>query len=245
MSNPTGLKQPSVFQKSQTGTKPKSKLAKLASSRFSPKKQQRSQTLTNETTSDNNQINQSTANRSCDYSGIKSPRLPSSPRRNPQSEELQKQILRSTPSPKHSPRHYQEANKHLSFEEDLYKDEMGLAYGPVPMTLNEEPAMSFLEFESLYNLEKEIGQARKDTIAELDEKCIFGGWFGTRRGVYTELPDPCRNFEWMRVPTASMITSNNQIPSEGFSFAPGWSINAEHFYQWQQRGKNIQQVCLL
>lgn len=242
MSNPSGIKQPNIFQKSQTGTKPKSKLAKLASSKFSPKKQQHTTIpIINEIPTVNNQVT-NLLNQHPDRSFIKSPKLPSSPRRNTQSEDLQKQLNRSTPSPKRSPRHHQETSRLVSFEEDFNQDNMGLAYGPVSMTYNDEPTMSFVEFESLYNMEKELGQARIDTIAELDDKCIFGGWFGTRRGVYTELPDPCRNFEWMKIPSVSIITPNNQLPTEGFSFAPGWSINAEHFYQWQQKGKNILQV---
>lgn len=224
MSNPSKIKVPSVHPR-QTGTKPKSKLLRLTSAKFSPKKQQ-----------------SSSSGSSSEISQIAS----SSPKRcYNQSEELQKQLLnnnsRQSPSPKHSPRRHQDSSstKRVSFEEDFQQDNMGLVQDPDTMYLNMEPAMSFLEFESLYNLEKELEQARKDTIAELDEKCIFGGWFGTRRGVYTELPDPTRNIEWM--PRGQIIVPP---PSEGFSFAPGWSLNAEHFYQWQQRGKNIQQVYL-
>lgn len=202
----------------QTGTKPKSKLARLTTSRFSPKKQQS---------------------------------VPST-----SALEVLPNSLPVTSSPKRSPRHNssnnnfqegKEASKSVTFEQDLLSgEEMGLVYGPMSMFINhEEPVISFLEFESLYNLEKELTQSRKDPIAELDEKCILGSWFGTRQGVYTELPDPCRNVEWLKSQTSQKDKFDappSQVPSEGFSFAPGWAINAEHFYQWQQRGKSIQQV---
>ncbi|XP_074101205.1 sickie isoform X2 [Cotesia typhae] len=206
----------------QTGAKPKSKLARLTTSRFSPKKQQS---------------------------------VPST-----SALEVLPNSLPVTSSPKRSPRHNPSNNnfeegkeaptlgaKSVTFEQDLISgEEMGLVYGPMSMFINhEEPVISFLEFESLYNLEKELTQSRKDPIAELDEKCILGSWFGTRQGVYTELPDSCRNVEWLRSQTSlkdKFDAPPSQVPSEGFSFAPGWAINAEHFYQWQQRGKSIQQI---
>lgn len=228
MSSTSGLKTPSVYPK-QTGTKPKSKLSRLTSPKFSPKKQQTSTS--------------SSLSSLPEVLPTKLPTALSSPKRWNQTDELAKQFLtnnRQCPTPKNSPKQRQDSNKSVTFEEDFHQDEMGLTYGPESMFLNDEPAMSFLEFESLYNFEKELEQARRDTIAELDEKCILGGWFGTRRGVYTELPDPCRNSEC--IPRGQIVSTPSQIPTEGFSFAPGWSLNPEHFYQWQQRGKSIQQV---
>ncbi|XP_063983486.1 protein sickie isoform X2 [Diachasmimorpha longicaudata] len=230
MSCPSGVKLPNVTSH-PTGTKPKSRLAKLASSRFSPKKQQPSGPGAEVPSAPAAQ----TAPQNPEISSGRSPRR-LSPRLYHHSEDIQRQILRQSPgsSPKRSPRRQQGSP---AVGEEY---EMGLVYEPGPLTLSDEPVMSFLEFESLYNLEKELGQARRETIAELDDKCIFGGWFGTRRGVYTELPEPSRNFEWLS--RGSCAGQPTQVPTEGFSFAPGWSINAQHFYQWHQRGKSIQQI---
>lgn len=96
--------------------------------------------------------------------------------------------------------------------------------------------MSFLEFETKYNMEKEMLLSRYELCNEYDG---CGGLTPTRMGVYTELPDPCRNFDM------SNGRSALQHPAEGFSFAPGWALNAEHFYQWQQRGKTTKEVYLL
>uniref|UniRef100_A0A6V7JU58 Uncharacterized protein n=1 Tax=Bracon brevicornis TaxID=1563983 RepID=A0A6V7JU58_9HYME len=230
----------SVSSPTKTGTKPKSKLARLATAKFSPKKQPHQQLPSTSNLEKSFSPMTQITNQNNDVSNVKSD-CKSSPRRYHHSDDIQRQILKQTPasSPKRSPKRLQN-NINLTGEEEIY--EMGLAYEPSPITLAEEPAMSFLEFESLYNLEKELGQARQETIAELDEKCIFGGWFGTRRGVYTELPEPARSFEWMSRVTSGQTGGASQIPSEGFSFAPGWSISAQHFYQWHQRGKSIQQV---
>ena len=256
----SGLKPPSVFSDIRnTGAKPKSKLSKLTSPRSSPKKQTTfSPTITEQGSSKALPCQ----NFECSSPGKSSKK--SSPRRlhGGQSEDLQKQLIhcgknrQQSPSPKHSPRRYQGIQ---SLEEDfLIQDEMGFGFKGT----SDDTGMSFLEFESLYTLEKELTESRRETIAELDEKCIFGGWFGTRRGVYTELPDPsCRNpsTEWMSrggivnpggacgasamsATTSSIGFGSLQIPTEGFSFAPGWALNAEHYYQWQHRGKSTQQV---
>ncbi|XP_034945344.1 protein sickie isoform X2 [Chelonus insularis] len=222
MSNSPGLKSGSQ----QTGTKPKSKLAKLTTARFSPKKQQSIPSASISEVIPANSI-------SCS----------SSPKHHRQAEDLSKQLLsnnRQNVSPKCSPRHVQDSSNFTNFQQKTLEDDMGLSYDSACMLLNAEPAISFLEFETLYNLEKELDLTNRDTIAELDDKCIFGGWFGTRRGVYTELPDPGRNVEW--IPRGQVVATSVQVPSEGFSFAPGWSLNPEHFYQWQQRGKSIQQI---
>lgn len=123
-------------------------------------------------------------------------------------------------------------------EEDFLQEEMGLGVR-ISSTAggNEMPGMSFLEFESLYTLEKELMQSRQD-VGQADGKCVFGGWFG-RRGLYTELPDP------MYQQAIAAAAASSQIPTEGFSFAPGWSLNVEHFYQWQNRGRTTQQVSQL
>lgn len=225
MSCPSGLRPPNV----QTGTKPKSRLAKLAGSKFSPKKLQ----AASSSIEASSPISQPTGQNPESSPGR-------SPRRHQHSEEIQKQIRQS---PASSPKRLASSPRRQGTPNPIEEDyEMGLVYEQSPMTLADEPVMSFLEFESLYNLEKELGQARRDTIAELDDKCIFGGWFGTRRGVYTELPEPSRNFECMS--RGCTTAQSTQVPTEGFSFAPGWAINAQHFYQWHQRGKSIQQVRL-
>ena len=120
------------------------------------------------------------------------------------------------------------------FEEDFLQEEMGLGVRISSTAAGNEPGMSFLEFESLYTLEKELMQSRQD-VGQADDKCVFGGWFG-RRGLYTELPDPVYQ------QAIAAAAASSQIPTEGFSFAPGWSLNVEHFYQWQNRGKTTQQV---
>lgn len=140
---------------------------------------------------------------------------------------------------KRSPRRY-------VLEQDFSQDEMGvLRAGSANNNINSggvggglnEPfgEMSFLEFESLYTLEKELMQSRVDVgQAAVDEKQRVLGWAGGRRGLYTELPDPlCAPHQ---PPPSSLI------PSEGFSFAPGWSLSVDHFYQWQRRGRATHQV---
>ena len=123
------------------------------------------------------------------------------------------------------------------FEEDFLQEEMGLGVRISSTAGGNEAGMSFLEFESLYTLEKELMQSRQD-VGQADDKCVFGGWFG-RRGLYTELPDP------MYQQAIAAAAASSQIPTEGFSFAPGWSLNVEHFYQWQNRGRSTQQVSSL
>lgn len=124
------------------------------------------------------------------------------------------------------------------FEDDFLQDEMGLGLRVSSTGGGSEPGMSFLEFESLYTMEKELMQSRQD-VGQVDDKCIFGGWFG-RRGLYTELPDPlCQ-----QAIAAAAAAASSQIPTEGFSFAPGWSLNVEHFFQWQHRNRTTQQVFL-
>lgn len=274
----SGLKQPSAFSAIRsTGAKPKSKLCKLSSIRSSPKKQQIvfAPGVINEQVSSSSAVSfaqTSSTNTSRIFSSKNSESSSpakssnSSPRRRLQIDEFSRinRNRRSSPSPKGSPRKFQDVRASCvqTYEENIHSDEMGFGFGNSSSNgMNDETAMSFLEFESLYTLEKELTQSRRETIAELDEKCIFGGWFGTRRGVYTELPDPaCRNTEFLDKsginyhPGASSVMELNSspsislgtslIPSEGFSFAPGWALNAEHYYQWQQRGKSTQQVLL-
>lgn len=128
-------------------------------------------------------------------------------------------------------------------EQDFSQDEMGvLRAGSANNNINSggvgsnEPfgEMSFLEFESLYTLEKELMQSRVDVgQAAVDERQRVLGWAGGRRGLYTELPDPL---------CAHQPPPSSLIPSEGFSFAPGWSLSVDHFYQWQRRGRATHQV---
>lgn len=128
-------------------------------------------------------------------------------------------------------------------EQDFSQDEMGvLRAGSANNNINSggvgsnEPfgEMSFLEFESLYTLEKELMQSRVDVgQAAVDERQRVLGWAGGRRGLYTELPDSL---------CAHQPPPSSLIPSEGFSFAPGWSLSVDHFYQWQRRGRATHQV---
>ncbi|XP_053979134.1 uncharacterized protein LOC128876634 [Hylaeus volcanicus] len=238
MSGGPSPKLSALFPRTGNGTKPKSKICKLTSSKpslppipGSPKKSQKS----------NSDSPASSPAKS--YTSVSS----TSPRRIPPSVESSKKSARKYPqledrqqalnahqhspkaSPKRSPRRYVSV-----FEEDL-QIEMGLGLR-VSTSCGEEPEMSFLEFESLYTLEKELMQSRQD-VGQVDDKCV-GGWMG-RRGLYTELPDPLYQ---QATPGASVPS---QIPVEGFSFAPGWSLNVEHFYQWQHRGKTTQQVWMI
>lgn len=168
-----------------------------------------------------------------------------SPRRHSE-ERCQQQAHRS---PKRSPRRY------LSFlDDDSLQDEMGLGHGLSPTaTVDVEPGMSFLEFETLYTLEKELSYSRccgQDVTAvggsQVEERRVSTstGWSGGKRGVYTELPHPlCHQVGAAASVAATHLAQLTHSP-EGFSFAPGWSLNADHFYQWQHRGRSTQQVCI-
>lgn len=129
---------------------------------------------------------------------------------------------------KRSPRRYVSV-----LEQDFSQDEMGVLRVSGG---SDEAEMSFLEFESLYTLEKEL---MRDVGQVVDDKCAFGGWLGGRRGLYTELPDPL----YCQRPLA-IAAPSSRIPTEGFSFAPGWSLSVEHFYQWQHRGRTTHQVSM-
>lgn len=135
---------------------------------------------------------------------------------------------------KRSPRRYVSV-----LEQDFSQDEMGVLRVSSSNCGNggDEPGeMSFLEFESLYTLEKEL---MRDVGQVVDDKCVFGGWLGGRRGLYTELPDPL----YCQRPLA-IAAPCSRVPTEGFSFAPGWSLSVEHFYQWQHRGRTTHQVSM-
>lgn len=75
----------------------------------------------------------------------------------------------------------------------------------------------------------------------VDDSKRGAGWLAGRRGVYTELPDPFGH----QIGGATAVVGSQLAPTEGFSFAPGWSLNADHFYQWQHRGKTTQQVAFV
>ncbi|XP_050472953.1 protein sickie isoform X2 [Bombus huntii] len=236
MSGASGLKPSVILPRNNNGAR--SKICKLTS----PK------SLISPLTGNSSKKSQESATDSPSSSPAKSSVSSTSPRRSVQSVEsskkspkryLQQEERQQTSqvqpycpkaSPKRSPRRYISV-----FEEDFLQDEMVLGLRVSSTGGGNEPGMSFLEFESLYTLEKELMQSRQD-VGQVDDKCIFGGWFG-RRGLYTELPEPL-----YQQAIAAATTTSSQIPTEGFSFAPGWSLNVEHFYQWQNRGKTTQQI---
>lgn len=229
----SGLKMPAGYSRTGNGTKPKSRICRLKSSRslipsLAGSIPERALEVT-ESSSSSPSRSSTSPRRTC--SDRKSPRRPST-------EERQQTYH----SPKRSPRKFLS-----SLDDDSFQDEMGLGLEVSSTTstcVGERSGMSFLEFETLYTLEKEMlmqSQCNHDPAAQLNDKCMIAGWFGGRRGVYTELPDPllCHR---MCMCGAVTPVSSSQAPSEGFSFAPGWSLNADHFYQWQHRGKTTQQV---
>lgn len=238
MSGASGLKSPAVFPKTSNGAKPKNEISKLSACKSSIPSLTGNSKKSQESSADSPSVSPARSHAS----------IPSaSPRRTPQSVDSNKRSPRKysqlddrqqalhvhqhspKASPKRSPRRYVSV-----LEEDFRQDEMGLGLRVSSMNCGDEPEMSFLEFESLYTLEKELMQSRQD-VGQLDDKCVLGGWFG-RRGLYTELPDP------LYQQASAVVATPSQIPLEGFSFAPGWSLNVEHFYQWQHRGKTTQQV---
>lgn len=84
----------------------------------------------------------------------------------------------------------------------------------------------------------------RQTFPRLEGKDDF---LGSRRGLYTELPDTDplirqRLHHRQQIGAIGPAKKLSQFPAEGFSFAPGWALNADHFYQWQHRGKTTQQV---
>ncbi|XP_017875631.2 protein sickie isoform X2 [Ceratina calcarata] len=236
MSGAAGFKPSAVLPRNDNGAKPKSKISKLSSPKSlipplaasSPKKSQEpnARSLSSSPAKSHSSVSSTSPRRtSLSVDSMKKSRKYS------QYEDRQQALHQNCArtSPKRSPRRYI-----TSYEEDYSQDEMGLSLRIPSTGGGGESEMSFLEFESLYTLEKELMQSRQD-VGQTDDKCIFGGWLG-RRGVYTELPDPF--YQQPVVPTAAA----SQIPMEGFSFAPGWSLNVEHFYQWQHRGKSTQQI---
>ncbi|XP_043498796.1 protein sickie isoform X2 [Polistes fuscatus] len=110
---------------------------------------------------------------------------------------------------------------------------------------NNEPCLSFLKFESLYTMEKQMLMQPQHCIPRLEGKDVF---LGSRRGLYTELPDSDpliqqRQYHHQQIgPIGPANKVASQFPMEGFSYAPGWALNADHFYQWQHRGKTTQQI---
>ncbi|KOC60553.1 hypothetical protein WH47_07686 [Habropoda laboriosa] len=235
MSGASELKSPVIFPRSHNGAKPKSKISKSKS--LIPSLTGSSSNKSHESNTDSPSSSPAKS-----HSSVSS----TSPRRSSQNVELNRRSPRkysqeerqqtvqvpqycSKSSPKRSPRRYVSA-----LEEDFLQDEMGFGLRVSSTGGGSEPGMSFLEFESLYTLEKELMLLQQD-MGQVDDKCIFGGWFG-RKGLYTELPDP-----FYQQAVAAAVASS-QIPTEGFSFAPGWSLSVEHFYQWQHRGKTTQQV---
>ncbi|CAK9810777.1 Protein sickie, partial [Anthophora quadrimaculata] len=235
MSGASELKPSVIFPRGNNGAKPKNKISKTKS--LIPSLSGNSSSKSQESNTDSPSSSPAKSHTSASST---------SPRRTSQNVELNKRSPRkylqedrqqtvqlpqysSKASPKRSPRRYVSA-----LEEDFLHDEMGFGLRVSSTGGGSEPGMSFLEFESLYTLEKELIQLQQD-MGQVDDRCIFGGWFG-RKGLYTELPDP---FYQQAVAAA---VAPLQVPTEGFSFAPGWSLSVEHFYQWQHRGKTTQQV---
>ncbi|XP_033333632.2 sickie isoform X5 [Megalopta genalis] len=243
MSDASVPKSPVIFSRvNGNGAKPKSKICKLGSSKSSvipavtagSKKLQKSgadsptsHSSSSPAKSYSSSATSSTSPRRDPFAIEPSKR---SPRRHPREDRQALQVHRRSPkgSPKRSPRRYV-----ASFEDDRPRNEMGLGLR-LAAASGDEPEMSFLEFESLYTIEKELTRSRQD-VGRTEGKPNLGGWIG-RRGLYTELPDP------MYQQATAAAAAPSQIPAEGFSFAPGWSLNVEHFYQWQHRGKTTRQI---
>ncbi|KAK2581663.1 hypothetical protein KPH14_002161 [Odynerus spinipes] len=142
-------------------------------------------------------------------------------------------------SPKCSPR-----RRESPFVEDFDQEEMGLPMEFYRRNNENEPQLSFLEFESLYTLEKQISMQRpRQEISALDGSNTFHDVLLNNRGLYTELPESlAQRQDRHRGQEVCSTEQLSQVPAEGFSFAPGWALNADHFYQWQHRGKTTRQV---
>lgn len=225
----SGFKTPTGYSRTGNGAKPKSRICRLTSSRsllpsLAGNTPERSLEVTESLSSSPNKSSTS-------------PRRVSNDRRSPRRHSEERQ--QTYHSPKRSPRRFLPF-----FDDDLFQGQMGLGLRVSSTTstcVNEGPGMSFLEFETLYTLEKEMlmqSRCARDMSVQLSDKCTTAGWFGDKRSVCMELPDPllCHHMCMCAIPPVS------QAPSEGFSFAPGWSLNADHFYQLQHRGKTTQQV---
>lgn len=220
----SGPKAPAAYSRAANGTRPKSRICRLTSSRsLIP-------SIVGNIAERLPEVAESISPSPSRSST--SPRRSANDRKSPRrySEERQQ----AHQSPKHSPRRFLSS----SLDESLIQDEMGVGIRISSTTsCVDEPGMSFLEFETLYTLEKELLQSRcNQDISQVNDKSVLAEWFGGRKGVYTELPDPFGH------QIAAAAYTNTQMPVEGFSFAPGWSLNADHFYQWQHRGKTTQQV---
>lgn len=143
----------------------------------------------------------------------------------------------SSDSVESSPKKLRSSPKRIPSLEDpssLHQVAMGFSCKAQTNYHDDLKDISFLEFETKYTLEKELLLSKYELRNEYDG---CSGLTPTRMGVYTELPDPCsRNYDTL------VNSSCLQPAAEGFSFAPGWALNAEHFYQWQQRGKTTKEV---
>lgn len=226
------FKAPASYSRTGNGAKPKSKICRLTSSRsLIP-------SLARNTSERSLEVTESSS--SSPSKSSTSPRRISNDRRSPRRHSEERQ--QTYHSPKRSPRRF-----FPSFDDESFQGQMGLGLRVSSTTstcVDEGPGMSFLEFETLYTLEKEMliqSRCSQDTSVQLIDKWTTAGWhYGDKKGVYTELPDPllCH-----RTCVCGAVPPFSQTPSEGFSFAPGWSLNADHFYQWQHRGKTTQQVA--
>lgn len=228
----SGLKASAGYSRTGNGAKPKSRICRLISSRsLIP-------SLAGNTSERSLEVTESSS--SSPSRSSTSPRRVSSDRKSPRRHSEERQ--QAYHSPKRSPRRFLP-----SLDDDSFQGQMGLGLRVSSTTstcVDEGPGMSFLEFETLYTLEKEMlmqWRCNQDTSAQLGDKYTTAGWFGDKRGVYTELPDPTDPL-CHRMCMCSAVPPVSQAPLEGFSFAPGWSLNADHFYQWQHRGKTTQQV---
>lgn len=243
----SGLKVPAVYSRAGNGAKPKSKICRLTPSRSlipslvgNVPSSRKSAVETTESSS-SNPVGKS--------SSSTSPRRISTERKSPRRHSEERQGQTHHNSPKRSPKRFPPS----SLDDDSFRDEMGLGLrvSTTSTCVDEGPAMSFVEFETLYNLEKEMlmqSRCNQDltTQQQLDDKCVTTWFTNSRKGVYTDLPNPLMCHQIGGGASASPVSSS-QAPTEGFSFAPGWSLNADHFYQWQHRGKSTQEVveCFL
>lgn len=231
----SGPKASAIYPRTGNGTKPKSKIYRLTSSRsLIPSlvgDGARKPPESTESFSSSLTISRSSTLPRKVYSDRRSPRR--------HSEERQQTAHHS---PKRSPKRFL-----LSLDDDPHQSEMGLGLrvsSSMASSIDVEPGMSFLEFETLYTLEKRLMRSQccsQDATPQMvtERQTGIASWFDGRRAVHTELPDPLGN----QIGATASAASLQLAPTEGFSFAPGWSLNADHFYQWQHRGKTTQQVA--
>lgn len=220
MYSSSGPRGPSILERN-TGTKPKSKTCKL----FSPLKKQ-SKTIA--TTNQN--------------AKVKTPALSASIKKSPKrclNEEDRQQFLKSNSTPR---------STSSTLEKEDFGNEMGLIFEPSCGSLADDGGMSFLKFESLYTMEKELMLTKNEAPQRLEERSSVCAWYEARdcdgkNATKTSWPD--RTFEDVAAESPIMAVPAKEscsMPLDGFSFAPGWVVCTENLYQWQQSGKTTKQV---